>query len=136
MQKLWCLYVDDIPGDARHDYKHKVAKYITSLKIFRLGLFHFLQRITSSWKGSNPITMAMAMQRLADCFTTVNNQDVRRLKDYNRSKGTETPATRSYLREHCRVHQLPVAKQLHAADQVCSQFIALIIFELTCHPLR
>ena len=44
-KKLWCVYVDEIPGHASKDtYQHKIAEYIPSLKVFRLGLFHFLQR--------------------------------------------------------------------------------------------
>ena len=122
VQKLWCVYVDEIPGHApKHTYRHKIADFIQSLRVFRLGLFHFLQRITASWKGTNPITLALAMQRLADCFTAINSQDVATIKAYNRSKAKPTPSTRAYLREHCRANQLPIPQQLAKADRVMAE---------------
>jgi hypothetical protein len=51
-KKIWCCWIDDMPGDAPDGYKHPLGHYITSITTWRLGLFHMLQRITKNWISS------------------------------------------------------------------------------------
>lgn len=78
-----------------------------SVKMTRLGLFHWLQRITSKWTASNPTILGSAVRELADCFTYTDPGDTRTALKISANRGRpfhrgEEQAQRRYLRGNGR----------------------------------
>eukprot|EP01052_Picozoa_sp_SAG31_P029322 SAG31_NODE_2905_length_4925_cov_85.303357_6_plen_418_part_00 len=117
-KSIWCCYVDDIPGDSTVSYVHPLGEYLPSINTWRLGLFHFIQRIVCSWRCSNPVLIAEYKRRLADCLTFVDHNDARQYKRTDRT----------FLRRNgrCRTRQYPIDVQVKKLDDLMNSLVQVV----------